>query len=362
LNTSTLLRIGVACALLLHPVCRLTAQDIPPPQNKPALLQELDKIASGSDALTQKRRAEAISRLQTGSSSGSAAVELYVSAMENTKYRDNHQDFIDWRQKKQNELHHTSFQNAAQLQLRYILLGLQRSTQKTALMQVPEFLEYLNSLASLHFLEEGFAPTRTQKGARGAVQAPSPPSDKVIPEALSLIRQPATKSSVVEWLQIDDLLPGKDFESSAGNFEGILEKNVKTPLRGTNDTRLPGAWDFQITTEAAVANAANSQQQTETFRNERLPELIFGKLKDTAAIGQPNRALTEMMTLIRTYPSNSSVDVWITTARGLLTNRPAAPTPAATPQPATTNAPATPATETPSATPSAPSTNSPVAP
>ena len=348
-------------ALLLLPPAWLTAQDLPAPQNKAALLQELDKIASGSDALTQKRRSEAISRLQTASSSGSAAVELYVSALDNTKYRDNHQDFIEWRLKKQNELHHPSFQNAAQLQLRYLLLALQRSDQKTAFVQVPELMSYLNSLTTLHFLEEPYTAQQQTKGAK-AGPTPPPPADKVIPEAASLIKQPLPNCAVVDWFQISDLLPpGKDFHPSAGDFSGIIEKNVKTPLRATNDTRLPGVWDFQITTESAVANASDSQQKQETFKTQRLPELIFGKLKDTQAIGQPNRAITEMMTLIRTYPSNPSVDDWIETARGLLTNTPAAPV-SAPPATATPEANGTNSTAASTNSPAAPSTNSPIAP
>ncbi|MFZ4387057.1 MAG: hypothetical protein ACOYOI_02705 [Chthoniobacterales bacterium] len=329
-----LTRLVVACAMILAPTARLAAQDLPPPQNTDALLKELEQISSGSQSLSQKRRIEAVSLIQSASASGPTSVELYVTALDNTKYRENHQGFIDWKQKNQDDLRHPSYQNAVQLQLRYLLLGLQRSEQKTALAQVPETLAYLNALSSLHFLEGTYSNPSVAKGAK----APPIPSDKVTPEAASVIKQPLTSSPVVEWLRIEDLLPtGKDFETSAGNYAGILEKNLKTPLRGTNDPRLPSVWDLQINTESAVTSAANSKQKEEVFRNERLPELVFGKLKDTAAIGQPNRASTDMMKLIRSYPLNPSVKDWINYARGLLTNQPSAPTnsPAAAP---TTNA------------------------
>jgi hypothetical protein len=349
--------IVAALTVILSPVSRVTAQDAPAPQNKTALLQELDKITSGSETIVRKRRAEAISRVQSASSSGGAAVELYLNALDNTRYREKHQEFIDWRQKNQDCLRHASFQNAAQLQLRYLLLALQRSDQKTALTQIPESLAYLKSLQELHFLEEPQTSSSAQKSNRG-MQAPPPSSDKVIPEASAIIKQPIRNCAVVEWFQISDLLPeGKDFEGSAGNFAGIIDKNVKNPLRGTNDPRLPGAWDFQINAESAVANSGDSPQKTETFRNERLPELIFLKLKDTAAIGQPNRALNELMTLIRTYPSNHSVNDWITTARGMLTNSSVTQLPPATPQAASTNLTTPPAdtgTNTPVAPPAAP--------
>jgi hypothetical protein len=307
--------------ILLLSVTLLTAQDLPPTQNTEALLKELDQISSGSQSLSQKRRAEAISRIQAASASGASSTEFYVTALENTKYRENHPAFIDWRQKNQDVNHHSSFQNAAQLQLRYLLLGLQRSDQKSALVQVPETLAYLNSLSSLHFLEGAYTPPPLAKGT----QAQPIPSDKVTPDAVALIKQPLASSPIVDWLQIQDLLPsGKDFEPSPANYVGIMEKNVRIPLRGTSDPRLPSVWDVQINTESATVTSANSKQKMEDFQNERLPEMIYGKLKDTAAIGQPNRAATEMMKLIRTYPSNPAVKSWIDYTRGLLTNDPSA--------------------------------------
>ena len=121
------------------------------------------------------------------------------------------------------------------------------------------------------------APPVPDKSAK----LPPPTSDKVIPNAAVVMKQPLTSSPVVDWLQIEDLLPtGKDFEASAGNYAGILEKNVKIPLRGTNDPRLPGVWDLQINAESAAASALNSKQKAEDFNNERLPELLFGKIKE----------------------------------------------------------------------------------
>ena len=298
----------------------LRCQDLPPPQNPTALLKALDQIANGSQALEQKRRTDAISRIQAASSSGISSVEIYLNALDATKYADKHQDFLDWKQKNQETFRHASFQNAAQLQLRYLLLGLQRSEQRDALAQVPDYLSYLSSLSGLHFLEEPYSTQPQQKGAK----AQPPSSDQVLPEAVTLIKQPLSDTAVVEWFQIKDLLPeGEDFEKSSGNYSGILDKNVKSPLRKKKDPRLPGVWDIQITTESAVASASKSQQKSDTFKTTRLPELIFGKLKDTAEIGQPNRAVTEMMKLIQSYSSNPSVQEWIDTAKGLLTNQPA---------------------------------------
>ena len=159
---------------------------------------------------------------------------------------------------------------------------------------------------------------------------------------------------MVQWLQISDLLLNKDFEPSAGNYQSIMEKNIRGSLRAKNDARIFQTWDMQIAMEMATATESNSKQQADAFNQTRLPYLLFSKAKDTAAISQPNRALGEIMMLVSNYPQNPSMKEWIKTARGLLTNPPVAPTgittatnAATTPITTNSSAPGTPASPAP---------------
>lgn len=329
----------------------LTAQDLPAPQNPDSLLRELDQITKNAETHEQQRRNEAIIRIQSAASSPTTSVDLYLQALDGTKYLDKHPDFLDWKQKNQDVIRHPSYQNAAQLQLRYLLLGLQRSEKHDALAQINETLSYLNSLQSLHFLDDPYVPPAAMKGSK-----PQPyPSDKVTKEASDLMGQSLSGYPVVEWLQIKDLIPDKDFNGSAGSYFGILEKNIKSPLKQRKDPRLPGVWDLQITTAMTKANASQDSQKALTFKTEKLPNMLFGKCSDVAAIGQPNRAVTEMMALIRAYPGNPSVPDWIAAAKNLITNPPVPP-PIAT-NPVVPTAPSTIAPASPAA--SSASTNAP---
>lgn len=269
----------------------------------------------------QQRRTEAISRIQTAASSPGASLEFYLQALDNTKYLDKHQEFLDWKQKNQDVIRHPSYQNATQLQLRYLLIALQRSEQHDAYAQVNETLGYLNSLLSLHFLEDPFVPPPPLKGNK-----PQPcPSDKVINEASEVMRQSLSSYPVVEWLQIKDLLPDKDFNGSAGEYFDILEKNVKVPLKQRKDPRLPGIWDLQISSAMAQSNSSADMQKSVVFKSRGLPELLFGKCTDLEEIGQPNRAVQELMGLIRAFPENPSVPLWIESTKRLITSRQVSP-------------------------------------
>lgn len=321
-------------ALLVAPILPTSlAQDLPPP-NTAVLLKELDQIASGVQNKIQSRRDSALSQIQAASSSGGSAVDFYLHALENTKYRENHQEFVDWRRKNEELLRSISLQNAAQLQLRYLVLALQRSDKNDAFAQISQSLAYLNTLAALNSLNDissasSDAPgENVPKNSQKIVKTTS--SDKPYPEALALIQQPLNASSVVAWLQIADLLPKTDsFAPSPGNYQQIMEQNVRTPLRAKNDPRLPLTWDTQIAMESALATKSGSQQQADAFNQTRLPDLLFKKAKDTAAIGQPNRAIAEIIKLIQDYPADPDMKQWIDFARGLIASAVPTPTPAA---------------------------------
>jgi len=341
-------------------VGRIAAQDLPVPQNSASILKELDKIDQRAKVHEENRRSAAISQIQAAANSAPAAVELYLKSLENTKYLETHQDYVDWSRKNQELLHSISFQTAAQLQMRYLAMALQRDEKHDAYSQIPEYLAYLETLSSQKSLKnETSDPTSNDDVGGSSLNrnqkktAKNTSTDKPYPEAITLINQSVNKSSVVEWLQISDLLPDNDFEPSAGNYQSIMEKNVRKPLRAKNDPRILQTWDMQIAQETATVTESNSKQQADIFNQTRLPDLLFRKAQDTAAIGQPNRALGEVMILVRNYPANPSMQDWITTARGLLTNPTVAPTgittatnAATTPTPTNSSAPGTPTSPT----------------
>ncbi len=319
--------IVLAASSILGTCISSQAQDLPPPSNIATILKELDEIASGARSNVQNRRSSAIAQIQSACGSSASAVEFVLTALSKTKYSDSPQDFFDWRHKNLNVFVHQSYQNAALLQLRYLLMALQRSEQHDAYTQTAECLDYLNTFSAQNFLQgdsEG-SPKKNQK------QREIISHDKVIPEAKQLLEQSLADTPVVEWLHLRDLLPdGKDFEFTPGNYGAILETNIRVSLRQKKDPRLPGTWDTQMAAESAAATASHSQQQIDTFNQTRLPELLFKKAQDTASIGQPNRALDEIIQLIRTYPANPSVKDWIESARGILGNS-IPPSPAASP-------------------------------
>lgn len=326
-------------ALTLLPVVSLQmlssqgrSQDLPPPNNTNAILRELDQVASGSKNRFLSRLSGAISQIQSASGTGSSALDFYLRALENTKYLEKHQDFQEWQKRHQDDLRDVSLQNAAQLQLRYLLLALQRTQQQNPYAQIPQCLAYLNALSGENFLVTPAPSEPAPEGRRnGRMTKAPPPLNQPVEEARNLIRQPLKNAPAVEWMQIADLLPDdSEFEPSPGNYQRIMEKNIRVPLRARRDQQLFRTWDMQIAAESSSVTATGSQQQADDFNRQRLPELLFQKAQDTAAVGQPNRALGEVMQLIQSYSDHPSVKDWVDNARELLTNPTALIAPMAT--------------------------------
>ena len=313
----------------------LLSQDLPAPDTQ-GLLNQLEHVTAENQNTDQRRRAAALSQIKTVASSGSSAIDFYLQALESTKYRSNHQGFVDWDRQNDHLLHTTPYQNAVLMQLRYLCLALERDDQHDDCSQVPQALSYLNSLTGL--------------------QNATDSSERLSPEASAYLQQPLASSEIVEYLQVADLLPdGKSFAPAPGAYEEIMEKNVRVPLREKKDKRLPATWDAQIAVEAGIAKAGNTPDQTMAFNKSRLPDLLFKKAQDTALIGQPNRGISEVMLLIQHYPNNPSVKDWVDYARNSLTTTATNSTPAEAPGESTnaeSSPAASPTTQTPASTPS----------
>lgn len=265
-------------------------------------IKQLDQLAETCRAKLQTKRFFAQSEAQAASASGLASVSFYLKALAGTRYRDNPQGFSDWKRKNEGIITSMPFQTAAMLQLRYLVLALKRSDSTDAYAQVPEYFSYLNSLAA------AFPSTviGTKSGRNGVA--------KQVQEALALLGQPISKTSVAQWLDVASLMPSSDFEQVPGNYAGIMEKNVRGPLRDRKDPRLIATWDAQINLESKLAQ----QQDADSYRRKRYPSLVIDRAEDLVLVGQKDKAIGEVITLIKGNPDNPSAMQWIQSARQML--------------------------------------------
>jgi hypothetical protein len=233
--------------------------------------------------------------LQQAAGSGSAATRPYETAVEGTGQT----SMADWRKKNADLLRSKTFQEAAQLHLRYLVLSLERGpSDRDSERRAEPSLRYARDLAAL----------LTGKDFRSA---PGKGSE--------LLREPIAKSLFTQWLQIGPLLPpDATWEQVPGNLGGILEKNVRVPWRSIGDPRTDLAWQLELETGVALADADGSERAARNFNQGTAPALIFSRAIDRAANGQPNRAAADVLGLVRRHPTHPDFPRWATKLREML--------------------------------------------
>ncbi|MCX7869475.1 MAG: hypothetical protein N2322_05930, partial [Terrimicrobiaceae bacterium] len=81
---------------------------------------------------------------------------------------------------------------------------------------------------------------------------------------------------VARWLQLGPRLPrGDEWEPAAGNLAGILERNVRVPLRKEADAGLLEAYDLQLRFEAERVSGGRLAHEAQEYNTVRRPRLQF---------------------------------------------------------------------------------------
>lgn len=290
--------IGVFLSISL---LRAEQQDVAPP-NVDAILREIEALELKQKQGKLTTRNAILSQVQAASINGAAAASFYTQAVEEVNFKgkkDKVEAFIAWKKAHSDLLRSKEMQTALLLHLKYLLMAMQRKDLEKPEVQLPAIMAYLNELISSDDL---FA---NQK----------PPTD----ETRSLLDKPLNQSVFAQWLRLGEWLPDdKVWESQPGDIPGILEKNVRTVMREKKDPQLIQTWDLEMKVEADRITANRSDHQADRFNTVTRPRLQFKQSQDMIEIGQPNRALNEMIMLVRTYPSHQDFPSWVEKIRELI--------------------------------------------
>ena len=290
---------GLALALLFVAGASLQAQSDGPPVEVTSALADLLKLETTYEQSMDALRKNAVSTLQQAAGGPGPAGRLYEKAIEETSSA----DFAAWKKKNADLLDSKPFQEAAQMHLRYLVLSLERgpSDQDRERWAEPS-LSYARVLAAL----------LTGKNYQST---PKPGQE--------LLREPLARSPFTRWLQLGPLLPSEaTWEQVPGNLAGILEKNVRAPWLSISDPRTDLAWQLEVETGVALADADGSERAAENFNQGTAPTLIFRRALDRAATGQPNRAAADILGLARRHPSHPDFPQWAAKLREMLGAKP----------------------------------------
>lgn len=288
----------VVSSLLIH---HAHATNDAPPLKSDQILKELEMLEARHKATLRASKTQALAKLQAAAQSGPAAVRLYTKAVEEIQFDGRvvkGQAFQDWQEKNAEILGSREMEIAAQLHIRYLILGLQRGETENGEDFVNPSLTYLREL-------EDFLLDQSKK--------PPLPQD-----TRKLLESPAGDGLISKMMFLGPWLPKNNWEAVPGNFTGILDKNIRPHLLKTKSPFLAQTWDMQIKFEGSRAENGRIDNEIENFNTVKAPALRFAKADARYQIGQRNIAANEILSLIRNNPAHPDFEKWIARLREIL--------------------------------------------
>jgi len=325
-------------ALLAVSLTVARAQQDAVPVNADAILHELDQIEQQQKQALNSARQSALNQIKMAASSGVKAADLYENAVEEIQFegiKNKGAAFADWKSGKAAMLRTNEAQAALMLHLRYLAMAMERKASDKPELFVQPSLTYVNDLAA--------ADTRFIKLALSTAQPASSEREKeqqaADREAIKLkdelLGKALTDSVFVKWLRLGPSLPkDDDWELTPGNLSGILDKNVRAELRAAKNPVLISTYELEMKFLADRVTSTRRDHDADEFNTITRPRLQLARANDMAELGQKNRAVTEIVLLIKTYPQHPDFAKWLKRVRELLTAAAAAPAESPAGQPA----------------------------
>jgi len=303
-----------ALAAALFATSTAWAQQDGPSVDAAQILRELDAIETKQKQTLQTAKQQAINLLRPGAAGGSAASGLYESAIEATQFqglKDKVPAFIEWKKKNTELLRSREMQAALGMHLQYLVMSLERGSAPDAAPFAIPSMQYVGELVK----------------AKALLQKQEKPPK----EPKELLDKSLNDSVFVRWLNLGPWLPAaSSWELNPGNISGILDKNVRPVWREAKDVRLLESWDFQMQAEADRITTGRLDHEADQFNTVTRPKLQFSRANDMAQLGMQNRAVAEIVGLVRTYPQHPDFASWVKKLREMLkSSAPAAVAPAA---------------------------------
>lgn len=284
------------CLLFLAFGSVALAQDAQPVDSR-TLLGKLKEIQEKHDTASKALFSKVLQDFTTAAGSNTSAIRFYEAAIYNTMFVGQNREqtqFQEWKKKEADKLKSDEMQTAARLHLKYLALTMQRANGMKTPQLIPLLINYTNEVV-------GAGDLTNQE----------------------LMKKGVTDSLFVRWYGIGKMFNNlKEWEASPGNVDGIYQKTILPQFRRDKDPRILSYWDGKIEREAQHANSSKAAFNTDRFNGVKKPSLYWSRAQDELAIGQRNRAINDMFSLIKNYPDHPDIAEWIKSLQEILTPAP----------------------------------------
>ena len=318
-----------------------------PPVDTKQLLQSLHQFRDQSETSVKTRQTNAAKQVMAAAASNEKAADAWWGAVLAVQFAGvDHQTAAvrDWKQSEGEALKSKEGANAARLHLYWLGLTIQRAAgaeTKQLLNNIIEFTKQVEIDAGMI----GRVAEQIDKARERTAGIKRAPVNKTLADETrakklhdSIMKMPVTNGPVAKWLQVSDLLgdigkkkkggepsEGPVWETVPGNVDGIYKSIILPEFRASRDPRLLDYWDLALKRQAESVYAGMPDFDERQATQVRRPTLLWARAQDVMILGLKNRAITDMFTLIKTYPQHPEVAQWMAQLEEILVPAPSAP-------------------------------------
>lgn len=256
------------------------------------LLRQLNDLQEQLAARRASHNTGLLPRLREAASNENKAFDLWMEAMRDVEFEKKGRpaaEFSDFRNGRAKKDRTPEFTAGLRLQARYLsvlVMAAEASTDAAREEAVAAMLQYLDDYVGV-VKKLGRSPRVLEENALAGPVAKHLKIDRTVKEA-----------------QAGSVVPGR--------IDEIYEKTILPYYRRRgNLAELLSAWRRRIDQAGRIAAARKSQEATDRFRTEELPELQWGQALDQFEGGQQEAAAAAMIGIIRSNLGHKSAEAWI---------------------------------------------------
>jgi hypothetical protein len=315
-----------------------------PPVDTRQVLEVLKQLRDQNESGIKSRRSSAYQQIAAAAASPERAVQMWKDAVKAVQFEGAAHEgaqLKDWKESDGEALSDRLCANAARLHLNWMAISLQRSAGAEVKALLPKIIEHVNSVQAAQEAAEQFAENLQKAKERGPS---SPGARKNVQEDSQvkrvhdqIMRMSISSSPVARWLQLGDMFGDRKkgdggWELGAGNVDGIYNSVILPEYRASKDPRLLEYWDMVLRREADRVAKRKLDVETRDWTSLKKPQLLWSRAQDVLALGQRNRAIGEMLNVIKSNPQHPEAKEWIAQLEAVIVPpAPPAATPPATP-------------------------------
>ena len=262
-----------------------------------ALLNALKEIKTKHTEAAKSQRSKVLQELTAAASSNSNAIAFYLEAMKTIAFAGESRAqtmFMEWKKKEAERIKSPEMQTAVRFHLSYLALTLQYANGLTIPQMIPALIHYTEQVSA---------------------------ADRAVTQQ-EVMRRSVRDGMFVKWFNIENQFGEiKDWELVPGNVDGMWQKTILPQMRKDKDQRVITYWDNKIKIATEVMSESKRAFDIDQFNAIHRPELLWSRAKDLIAIGQRNRGIGEMFTIVKTWPDHPENAAWIQKIEDILTGK-----------------------------------------